>query len=381
MGRVGALIDIDEMRDPFIRMHNLTKADEEYVFYHDETNNIKKLRVGSEGFNVAEPSIFVLGGVVHAGAPRQFDIGSLRSEMRIQKSTDELKLKHVAKGDFLELLTSEKLSILLRWISENDLFVHYHALDPLHWSLVDIIDSILSGLNEPRLVEIHLQLKADLVALLRTNVTETTDILYRYNYPDLAPNNRKPFLNDIIAMLEQNYDALPEFNAMMLKGMLQAGRDLPSLDFIEGFTPHLTIESFTPFYLTRIATFKYSSHILDMEDSIRDDLETVPLISNGQPIKPYRFADSKSEIGIQISDIVVGLIGKMYSYLAAATRNEVFVARETLDGTSLENAGLLRDLIDASHDENIAFLNHVMGPYEIDKMNVFLRSRGSDYEE
>lgn len=377
---VCALVDIDEIRDAHLAMHGLTKADAEYVFYHDETNNIKKLRLGVQGFNVTEPGVFVLGGVVHDGAPRSFDPESLRNAMHIQRSAGELKLKHVAKGEFLDLLTSDKLTTFLQWISDNDLFVHYHALDPLFWSLVDIMDSILYRLGEPRLMELHIRLKADLTALLRANLPETTSLFYRYNYPDLAPENRKPFLNELISMLEQSDDVLPEFNSMMLKGMLQAGRDLPSLDFIEGCTPHLLIESFTIFYLKRIALFKHSTHILDMEDSIRDDLQSMKLVSGGQPVKNYRFADSKSEPGIQVSDIVVGLIGKMYSYFAGTTRDEVSAARASLIGTSLKNAELLRDIIDASHEANIAFLDHVTSANEIGKMNVFLRSRGSAYE-
>lgn len=376
---VGALIDLDEIRDALLTLHPLTKADAEYVFYHDETNNIKKLRLDMQRFNVTEPGVFVLGGIVHDGAPRRLDIESLRKAMRIQRSADELKFKHVAKGDFLDLLTSDNLTAFLRWISDNNLFVHYHAVDPLFWSFVDIIDSI-HRLGEPRLMELHIRLKADLTALLRANLPETTRLLYRYQYPNLAPENRKPFLNELISILEQTDNVLPEFNSKILKGMLQAGRNLPSLDFIEECTPHLLIPSFTHFYLNRIALFKHSSHILDREDSIRDDLESMTLVSGGQPVQNYRFADSKSEPGIQVSDIVVGLIGKMYTYFAGTTHDEVSAARASLLGTSLKNAELIRDLIDASHEANIAFLHHVTSKHEIDKMNVFLRLRGSAYE-
>jgi hypothetical protein len=361
-------------------MHGLTKADAEYVFYHDETNNIKKLHLSEQGLNVTEPGFFVLGGVVHEDSPRQLDLAPLREAMRIQASADEIKLKHVAKGDFLDILTSPKLAIFLQWISENGLFVHYHALDPLYWSLVDIMDSILYRLNDARFTQHHIPLKADLTALLRANLPETTSLFYQYNYPDLAAEKRRPFLNEFIAMLERSDDVLPEFNSMMLKGVLQAGCNLPSLDFIEGVTPHLLIESFSGFYLTRIAVFKHSIHILDMEDSIHDELEATPLVSGGKPVRNYRFADSKSERGIQVSDIIVGLIGKMYSYFAETKRDDIAAARAGLSGTSIKNAELLRDLIDASHEANIAFLNHVASISEIDKMNIFLRCRGSAYE-
>jgi hypothetical protein len=117
-----------------------------------------------------------------------------------------------------------------------------------------------------------------------------------------------------------------------------------------------------------------------MEDSIHDELDAMPLVSGGKPVRNYRFVDSKSEPGIQVADIMVGLIGKMYSYFAKTKRDDVADARVALSGTSLNNMELLRDLIDASHDANVAFLNHVTSINEIDKMNLFLRSRGSEYE-
>lgn len=375
------MIDIDEIRDAHKKLHGLSKADEAYTFYHDETNNIKKLRLDAQGLNVAELGTFVLGGVVHDGAPRPLDIQPLRNAMRIQQSADEIKLKHVAKGDFLDLLKSDKLTTFLQSVSDSGLTIHYHALDPLYWSLVDIMDSILYRLGEPRLIEVRAALKADLTTLLRANLPATTSIFHRYNYPDLPPANRKPFLDELLGLLEQSEEVLPEFNAMMLKGMLQAGRNLPSLDFIEGLTPHLLIDSFAVFYLTRIAVFKYSNHILDMEDSIRDEIEAMKPSSNGEAVTNYRFADSKSEPGIQISDIVIGLIGKMHSYFAQTKRDDVLQARASLSGVSLKNTELLRDLIDASHEANIAFLNHVCSISDIDKMNLFLRNSGSVYEK
>ena len=167
------MIDIDDIRSAHIKMHRLTGMDDAYTFYHDETNNIKKLRIKTGGFNVAEPGVFVLGGVVHPGTPRDLDIETLRADMRIQKSAKEIKLEHVAKGRFLDVLRSTKLTVFLRWLSENDLRLHYHALDPVYWGIVDILDSILYRLGDPHLAQAHIFLKADLSALLRANLSDT----------------------------------------------------------------------------------------------------------------------------------------------------------------------------------------------------------------
>ncbi|MAN65313.1 DUF3800 domain-containing protein [uncultured Hyphomonas sp.] len=366
------MIDIDDIRSAHIKMHRLTGMDDAYTFYHDETNNIKKLRIKTGGFNVAEPGVFVLGGVVHPGTPRDLDIETLRADMRIQKSAKEIKLEHVAKGRFLDVLRSTKLTVFLRWLSENDLRLHYHALDPVYWGIVDILDSILYRLGDPHLAQAHIFLKADLSALLRANLSDTAALFYKYNYPALSAAHRAPFIDDLLALVERDQDSLPDYNSMMLKGALQRARRLPSFDFIEGYTAHELLGTFALFYLTRIAVFKHAFHILDMEDTVRDEMIALAPSSNGVPVENYKFCDSKSETGIQVSDVIVGVLGKMYTYLVETPRDQVLTDQAALSGPSKTNADLLRDLIDEANVANTAFLNHVMSNSDVDKMNLFL---------
>ena len=372
-------MDVDWLRDAQIRLYQLSRADTRYTFYHDETNNIRKLHIDAKGLNVAELKVFVLGGVVHEGEPHTIDIRPLREAMRIQQSAHEIKLEHVANGMFLDLLRSTKLTTFLRWLTDNGLMIHYHDLDPLYWSIVDIVDSILSRTNNPMLFQYHALLKSDLAAVLRNNLDATIVLFHRYGYPGLAPEARKPFLNDLLEILEQSSADLPEFNTYMLKGVLQSGRGLENLAFIEDNPPNLLIDNFSISYINRIAIFKYSSHILDMEKSIQDRFMKTALTSGDVPVTNYRFADSKLEAGIQLADIIVGVLGKMHTYFTETPREEVAEARSSLTGTSLENAELLRDLISTSHDANIAFLNHVASVHDTDKLDLFLRFHDGSY--
>ncbi|MCP3441998.1 DUF3800 domain-containing protein [Bradyrhizobium sp. CCGUVB14] len=367
------MVDIDEFRDSQMRMYGLAKVDESYTFYHDETNNIRKLHVAAQGLNVAELKVFILGGVVHNGAPRPIDIQPLRAAMRIQKTASEIKLEHVAKGGFLELLRSAKLTTFLRWITDSGLMIHYHELDPLYWSIVDIVDSILPELRDPALIHYHALLKSDLAAILRSDLPATIVLFYRYRYPGLAPESRRPFLDELIALLDYYGAALPAQNAIVLKNVLKAGRRLESLNFIEGYPPHMLIDDFSTFYMGRIAIFKHSTHVLDMEESIQDHFLKTPLTSGGVPVRHFRFADSKAEPGIQLADIVVGVLGKMHSYFTETPRDEVAADRANLTGSALQNSELLRDLLAASHDANIAFLHHVSSMHDLDKLDLFLR--------
>jgi hypothetical protein len=52
-----------------------------------------------------------------------------------------------------------------------------------------------------------------------------------------------------------------------------------------------------------------------------------------------------------------------------------------LTGTSLKNSELLRDLISASHDANIAFLHHVGSLHDRDKLELFLRFHDGAYAD
>jgi Protein of unknown function (DUF3800) len=320
-----------------------------------------------------------LGGVVHEGPPRSIDILPLRAAMRIQKTAPEIKLEYVAKGDFLRLLQSRKMTTFFRWITDNGFMIHYHELDPLYWSIVDIIDSILYKLGDAGLIPYHALLKSDLVAVLRSNLSATIGLFYRYGYPGLVPESRKPFLNELIAILELNSAVLAAQNATILKQVLKAGQGLDSLEFIEGYPSNLLLDNFSVFYQGRIAVFKHASHVLDMESSIQQEFLRTPLTSKGKPVTHYRFVDSKAEPGIQLADVVVGTLGKMHSYFTETPSDEVAADRANLTGTALQNAEALRDLIDTSHEANNAFLHHVSSMHDREKADLFLRFKDGAY--
>lgn len=366
-------MDIDVLRRDQIRLHGLTKADLPYTFYHDETNNIRKLSSRADGFNVAELKVFVLGGVVHEGPPRNFDMAGLRAEMRIPSNVPELALEYVGKGAFLDVLGSWKLTAFLKWLKANELVLHYLALDPVFWSVLDIIDAIVPEMNNPLLLMHGGVLKGDLTEVLRQDLKLTGQLFHRYGYPGTDPSQHQALLADLLDVLEQSEGLLEHFHHYTLKGVLQAGEKLAPLDFNVGETPNLLIDSFVAFYATRLAVFKNAQHVLDMERQIRDHLMKSPLTSAGVPTSHYRFADSKGELGIQLSDVVVGLFGKMFTYFTHTSEEEVLYDRANLNGVALENAQLLERLVSTSHDANIAFLHQVVSGRDHKKLDLFLR--------
>ena len=85
-----------------------------YTLYYDETNNIRRLALTDTGLNHDALDCFVLGGIALEPGAELPDIGALRSQLRIQPSAPEMKLRHLVQGDYAACLGSHKLEYVLR---------------------------------------------------------------------------------------------------------------------------------------------------------------------------------------------------------------------------------------------------------------------------
>lgn len=365
--RIGKL---EELRAAEIAMHGLRNVDGEYSFYYDETNNIRKLHIRDGRLNVVELKDFVLGGVVRKGKPVEFDLVKLRSDLKLQKNIGELKLKHIAQGDFLNLVKSEKLATFLQWLLDSKAIIHYHHLDPFYWSIVDIIDSIVLGIGEPAVTAHRQILKFDLYEVLKNNLSITVTVFDKYEYPNLSAETRMPFIKDLIELLENSPDVLEHFNHYMLKGVLQYGLRLDSLSFIEDNIPRILIDDFSNFYKSRVRLFNKSIHVFDDEPNIVAHFDSDVLFQEmfgGN----YRFSCSQHEEGIQVSDIVVGVLGKMHTYFRQFTAAEIEHERSQFDEICWENLKLINQLLGISDQVSNAFLHHVASGHDLAKTRIF----------
>jgi len=354
-----AEIDVNAMRDPAIQLYGLTGVDAAYTFYYDETNNIRRLSVSANGLNVLNPQVFVLGGIVQTGGERSLDFPGLRAALRLQPTLKELKFQHVAHGDFPTVLSSKKLTAFLDWLESQDLDLHYFALDPLFWATIDIIDSIVAD-KAARLALIAPQLKNDLHRILLSDLTATLELFHRYAYPDIAPSRRKSFVRELLQLLEHGTAELEPFNRQLLKGVLQMGLRATALPFIEGGTPRVLVEEFSTFFLHRICLFKSSRHILDEEDVVKAAIGNRCFMDGRRRLDPYRFARSHDEPGIQISDVVVGLLGKCFTWLNSIDLPSVERSLAEFHAHQKSNRTRLNALLDRSLAQCPAFFQQVL---------------------
>ncbi len=352
-------IDVNEMRDPVIALNGLTNVDHDYTFYYDETNNIRRLHVTADGFNVKEPMCFALGGVAHRGPPRSLDVASLKVAVRLQSTAKELKLAHLGRGDVLDLLKSWRVEAYLEWLSAEGLLVHYSAVDPLYWSTVDIVDSIISRDPMRHMQRFHMELKADLFAVLAADIDDVADLFHRYSYPNVGEAQRTGFIEELLVRLEDRANLLPDFNAQVLKGVLQAGGRAEPLIYLDDESPNTLLDSFVEFFIHRICLFKSGSHRLDVEPVIQKRLQDCVFRDGDRVLDTYAFVDSRSEPGVQVSDALVGLLGKLFSFVTRTDPAELIDIRRALTPGQVRTLGKLNDLLDRSAVETPALLHQI----------------------
>lgn len=342
-----------------------------YTFFYDETNNFRKLKVREFDFNNSLDANFVLGGVAYSGQRPQID--NIFDFLKLTPNQTEVKFKTITNGDFLTCLTSKKLEHILRRVLDSDLYMHYFSLNYLYWSLVDIVDSTIinSGFNQEQMLYLVPAMKDAFYITCKLEIDFVHDLFYRYNYPNLQKNDIKPFCKAIINLIEKYEDESNlQFPLMMLKGLLQGALKNNDLIFLRDNTSHMLIDSFVHYYLTSIYLFKNSQHIFDIEVTIQEQLADFAILDNNTPITNYQFVVSESEILIQLSDVMVGLFGKMTEYTNTHESDEIIEEYSKLTQKQRNNIKLLMAIIDKSDKHNTGFLHNINGYSELSKVQL-----------
>ncbi|MBU1087147.1 MAG: DUF3800 domain-containing protein [Candidatus Omnitrophica bacterium] len=347
-----------------------------FTFYYDETNNIKKFYVRENDFNYIFTANFVLGGLVYEGAAP--NVQPLIDSFKLQKTAKEVKFKHIAKGDFLDCLKSEKLRRFLQFVKESDLYVHYTSLNILYWSIVDIVDSAIvnSEVAQKLGPQFFNHLKNDLYKLSRLEIDSVIELFYDFKYPNIKKKSIPSFIEALTALFD-GYFEKDEFHVGLesLRQILKEAKKKKSLPFIMDGDDFILIKDLSQFYLRPIYLFKNSTHIFDNEDSIFETLKEYKILDGIAEIKNYTFVDSQTNQLIQLSDIFVGLIGKLTNYLNTSAREKIETDFDSLFVIQQTNIDLLIDLIDISHNKNIGFLFSIDSYEELSKMDVIRMKR------
>ncbi|HAW93641.1 MAG: hypothetical protein CML22_14215 [Rheinheimera sp.] len=340
------VLQVDGLRSGLPTLRNW---DEKIQLYYDETNNIRRLTLTEVGLN-ASISPFVIAGIAirNGGLPESSE-ETLRHLLSIQKSAKEIKYKHLAGSSYEDALGSEKVSVLLSWLLDNNIYIHYSILDILYWSILDIIESLMPG-DPLRIAAFHHELKSELYYFVRQNPSEFLRLLVSYAYPNIERSQVSSFLDEISNFLDdQEVEDRSLATTILKQTISQASRYTGlELQFLHDNEPGELIGDFSVHFLHCTYLFKNASHTFDKETYVEKILANLELRDGANKLN-YKFIDSKESLGVQISDVIAGLIGRHFGFISEHTLPVLREKKENFSQVQLHNLSLVTGNVKLTH--------------------------------
>jgi len=321
---------------------DLKKFDNESChFFYDESNNIRKLWLAENDFNAPVDSDFVLGGVMNFGTTCTANVDELKNELCLQKSAKEMKFKHISHSkDFLGCLSEPKVKTFLAWLYQSDLYVHSSNINNLYWAIVDIVDTI----EERGYIPFNFQMKNELYKVARSHYDDFYQLLVQNNYPNIAAENFKSFYQSIIELVDAMAYELP-FELEFLRQGLKSASKQSDLVFLQDNPDRTVIDSYFHFYLRPIGVLSSAQHVFDNEYQIQEQFNKYELLYNDKKADNYCFVNSVDNPFIQVSDCIVGLLGKYYTYINGIDIDGAYKMLNTITSEQEQTLKLLAQII------------------------------------
>lgn len=350
-------------------------TEDKFYFFYDETNNCRKFWIKptqqSGIFNTNIYDDFVLGGVAYEGDKLQIDFEDLRDLLDLQKNVKEIKFKaQFSKSTFLDCMKKERVTKLLQWIEANNLYIHYFHVNNLYYALVEIVDSIMTMEEICDFNFDIFSIKNTFYKMLRGKESDLQKIMFKYCFPNIKHDDIEIFCMELLNLFDNRYELNME--EKFITGMIKRASKSDSLIFIQNNKDYIMQENYVEFYIDPIRTFRNSEHIFDEELEIQKILEGYRFVRQGVEVNTFKFINSKSDVLVQISDVIVGIIGKLLSYINNSELNTIRQEIETLNESQIKNIMLLDKLRSEADKRNKGFLHSITAQCEIDKLNQFL---------
>lgn len=343
------IFDCTSLRNDTILLNGLDvkKMDSHYTMYFDESGNTRCFWIKDGKYNVDPFTHFVLGGIV---AETSVDFEYAKKRIGCNVTVQEIKSKNVYKGDFETCLKSTMLKNFLDLIIEQKWLVHFSAVELFYYAIVDIVDSIMD-------VDVDIyQIKNELYRILRHDISMTQQIMVQYEYPNVGDNNKKDFLNSCIKVLDSYIADTGRANELTYKLRLnfQLAQEKTELLFIQDEDTGSLLQSLFHFYLRPIYMFWNSRIILDEELSIQEKLQSYCLLLDGSTLENYEFVNSKDNVMVQLSDVMMGIIAR-YLRFVNTNIDDIDSTVSKFDTNQLVSFYQLNQILNISVSENSAF--------------------------
>tara|TARA_R110002012_G_scaffold82042_1_gene207707 strand:+ start:57 stop:1169 length:1113 start_codon:yes stop_codon:yes gene_type:complete len=344
-----------DLRNKTIETAPHVDFDSNYNFYYDETNNPRTVYVREDDFNASIQSNFVLGGILDN--EELIDFGEFKNSLKLQNNINEIKFKHIASGTFSDCLKSKKLNQYFTFVLDSEFDVHFSSLNTLYFGITDIVDSAVLNAKEifNESPEYIMTLKDTLYQVLKMEIQKTQKVFFKYKYPNVEKNCLNKFISDLIEIITPYREETKYKDHLAI--LINVIKDSDELVFLEGETDFELLKDFSHFYLRPIYLFNKSTHVFDKEDKIEKEVDKYNLLSEGVKLQNYSFEDSKDSIMIQLSDVFVGILGKLSTFINSTEQENLAVTVGEMNNLQRENLKLLFKIISISRSKNPGFVH------------------------
>ena len=305
---------------------------------------------------------FTLGGIC-IKKNTKINTEDLRNRLKLQKK-QELKSKTFFRGmkKFEDCICKPKLNLILDWILDNA-YIHYTDIDGLYFTIIDIVDSVCdTEIGKKLPISIIEAFKSELYILLRENIISFWDLCMKTNYPNVLNKDIYIFCNGLINIIENNEDHREEslFTLEIFRQLIKDKMNDEELVFLSDNEEKTIMNCFYSLRQQRCIIFKNSYHIFDNEVVDEEKMENASMVlNNGNILRNFEFRDSKLDIKLQISDIIIYLISKYLKFLTYNTSEEVDDKIKNMSKQGKENLGKFIKLINKSDIENSFFIETI----------------------
>ncbi len=314
---------LNDCKNPFIKFKKIDR-----IFFFDESNNIKKGRIGVEKDNVAdlEHLCFVLGGIA---IKEEINFEELLKYVDARQVPVDAKFSFFAfkKTDFLDAIKQPRLRKFFEFLLAKDILIHFDVLHYMHFAMVDILDSLIqeNDINQDLAFHYYLPLQSAMTEVLYRDYDQLHKIFCEYEFPNIPSGKVNSFVNAILELYTNNLiyfdmNDIDNFPKELLRQIIKAKRGRTNMYFLEGNTPFEISSGVFEQYLSRMTEI-IDKKFFDNELSIISQLEEMD--KEYEKKIDVHFIDSKNSRNIQICDVICGFVSRLYSFLGKKDIDEI----------------------------------------------------------
>ena len=375
-------INVEDQKKAVFDLNGIAPFDEKMTFYYDESGNCRKFSLTETGFNNTDAlkGDFVLAGIAYEGESFNIDVSTLYTALEYKEGQKELKFKHLYhnSNDFLSFIESKRATGFLNWLANSGLYIHYSTLNNLFHSLVDIVDSLLE--TYPQYIMYSWEIKNALYDFVIGHQDEVVSIFVKYTYPDVK--DVYSFCGELCELIQtyntynNDDDYYPGFFLELFRQMIKMAGKLGKMVFIQDNEPGVLVAEYYLFYLERCVIFSKSNHIFDEEPTVEKKLSNILLYENGESVNNWQFVKSHENIYIQVSDMIAGLLRRLFMFLDDNSIERIHTISLSLNDIQIANFIILWTLISQSDVKSQLLLKNANPPKKVKERMMKLQMLG-----